>query len=781
MSRLLHSIIKLTAGRLSYSARRWVTSLFLATTVCSPLSSWAAVYPVTSTSDGGDGVCDSSCTLRDAIRAANLNPGTDTLSLSAGIYTLSVSGVDENAAAGGDLDIVDDIIISGDSRTTTIIDAGDIDRIFHVVVPTAVSSVTAAISNLTIRNGSVASANGGGMAIAEGGNVTLTNVNIEDNVTTNPSTVSELGIGGGIYNDGILTMSNCTVSGNIANVSQSGRAIAGGGGLYNDQNGDATLQSVVFAANSVTNDFGDFSTGGGILNRGDLLIENNSTIGGADASAGNEAHSGGGIANIGGVMFVYNTTISYNTTTIEPDSAAETGGQGGGGIFAQNSGTDRGSVFIDSTTISYNYADRQGGGIFNSGAPLTLSHSTVDNNRARYNGAGMANVSSVPAEITNSTFYANRGADNNGTDVADSNGGGVYTSSRINISSSTLYNNDAALGAQVYAARTTGSTAPQISFKSSIIAHGSNNADGNNNCIKDPLLAGDDNFIQSSDYNIDTGPAGTGDEDTTVITSYCFLNAAATGAGFSDLTDRDPSTIFGSNILANNGGPTRTLALAAGSIAIDRSELAACPDDDQRGYERQSLCDTGAYESDATVSARTKYDLKVTLTESADPVVINEQLTYTATVTNIGPDSAAGVTLLITLPTTGLDLDVVDFAIIDDAPGTCNNIITNEVSCALGTLARRARVQVRVTVVPNIISTLSTSASTDSSSNDSETFTPNNAVTETTEVSSTGGVTFPSSGGGGAWSWTLFFVLLCRIASVTQKLPSRALMKSLAR
>jgi len=60
--------------------------------------------------------------------------------------------------------------------------------------------------------------------------------------------------------------------------------------------------------------------------------------------------------------------------------------------------------------------------------------------------------------------------------------------------------------------------------------------------------------------------------------------------------------------LANNGGPTQTIALVAGSHAIDAIPLAACTDQigkrittDQRGFPRpdgaESLCDIGAYES----------------------------------------------------------------------------------------------------------------------------------------------------------------------------------------
>lgn len=48
--------------------------------------------------------------------------------------------------------------------------------------------------------------------------------------------------------------------------------------------------------------------------------------------------------------------------------------------------------------------------------------------------------------------------------------------------------------------------------------------------------------------------------------------------------------------LASVGGPTQTMALAAGSAAIDAGVPAYCPVTDQRGALRSSPCDSGAFE-----------------------------------------------------------------------------------------------------------------------------------------------------------------------------------------
>jgi len=52
-------------------------------------------FTVNRLTDDGDGVCDSTCTLRDAVSSANVLPGNDTVVLPAGTLQLSLSGADE--------------------------------------------------------------------------------------------------------------------------------------------------------------------------------------------------------------------------------------------------------------------------------------------------------------------------------------------------------------------------------------------------------------------------------------------------------------------------------------------------------------------------------------------------------------------------------------------------------------------------------------------------------------------------------------------------------------
>jgi hypothetical protein len=67
---------------------------------------------------------------------------------------------------------------------------------------------------------------------------------------------------------------------------------------------------------------------------------------------------------------------------------------------------------------------------------------------------------------------------------------------------------------------------------------------------------------------------------------------ATCSPGASDLVVADP--LLGS--LADNGGPTLTHALLAGSPAIDAGDNAVCPATDQRGVARDAACDIGSFE-----------------------------------------------------------------------------------------------------------------------------------------------------------------------------------------
>jgi hypothetical protein len=75
-------------------------------------------------------------------------------------------------------------------------------------------------------------------------------------------------------------------------------------------------------------------------------------------------------------------------------------------------------------------------------------------------------------------------------------------------------------------------------------------------------------------------------------------NLATDGTCFLTATGDKPNTNPLLALLADNGGPTRTLALLPGSPAIDGGDNDGCPETDQRGTPRPqgAACDIGAFE-----------------------------------------------------------------------------------------------------------------------------------------------------------------------------------------
>ncbi|MGH7893121.1 MAG: choice-of-anchor Q domain-containing protein [Candidatus Binatia bacterium] len=179
----------------------------------------------------GNGVCHTAagaCSLRAAVQEANALSGGDTITLPAGVYTLTVVGEGEDLAATGDLDIKEAVGITGAGAATTIVDGNDTDRVFHVAAPLTLSGVTIRNGNgvtyggailafaagevLSLTDSQIAGSkavHGGGLYVDAGAIVTLERVSITDNTGTTA--------GGAIENSsGSVTLRNATVSGNKA-------------------------------------------------------------------------------------------------------------------------------------------------------------------------------------------------------------------------------------------------------------------------------------------------------------------------------------------------------------------------------------------------------------------------------------------------------------------------------------------------------------------------------------------------------------------------------------
>jgi hypothetical protein len=74
------------------------------------------------------------------------------------------------------------------------------------------------------------------------------------------------------------------------------------------------------------------------------------------------------------------------------------------------------------------------------------------------------------------------------------------------------------------------------------------------------------------------------------------LSSDASPCFFDDPRDQVNVEPGVDTLLADNGGPTGTLALFDGSAAIGAGRPESCPAIDQRGFARKAACDVGAFE-----------------------------------------------------------------------------------------------------------------------------------------------------------------------------------------
>ena len=244
-----------------------------------------ATFTVNTTADTvdaspGDGLArdaSGNTSLRAAIMEANALAGADEVVLQAGTYLLSLGPSGDDAAARGDLDVTDELILTGAGANTTVIDGADADRVFEIL------GSTVTISGITIQNGSAS--DGGGIWLNASSSLTLRDAAVSDNHATNT--------GGGILVSGLLTLDRATVEGNSADV---------GGGIFVNNGASATLINTTFSGNSAA------SNGGAILTRNAVDITN-STIADNTAAAG-----AGGIHKAGsGNASLKNTILANNT------------------------------------------------------------------------------------------------------------------------------------------------------------------------------------------------------------------------------------------------------------------------------------------------------------------------------------------------------------------------------------------------------------------------------------------------------------------------------------
>lgn len=273
--------------------------------------------------------------------------------------------------------------------------------------------------------------------------------------------------------------------------------------------------------------------------------------------------------------------------------------------------TGTGTVTVEHLTLSNGYGYNVGGGI-NSAGNVTLDHATISGNTAYYQGAGVYAVGI--ATITDSTISGNATLTGGGNyDL----GGGVMGGSGLTLNNSTISNNSAYVGAGAYAFGPVTISNSTISGNTAGIVGGglmtNQTASIHNSTIA--LNSAD----QAGAGGIFLGSDGTLDLQSTIVASNTTNGTAyaadISGSDTAVTISGDHNLIMASDLptpadtinsdpllqaLADNGGPTWTLALGDGSPAIDAGSNPDALDFDQRGtgYARASgsAADIGAFE-----------------------------------------------------------------------------------------------------------------------------------------------------------------------------------------
>lgn len=316
----------------------------------------AAVYVVTKTADTSDGTCDSDCSLREAIAAANATVDNDSVAFALPLFsspqTITLSGTELVIANNGSLTIfgpgANRLTISGNNASRILVSGANVVINIHNLRFTAGNGVGAvntgrggAIYNVggtmvitnSILTGNTA-ANGGALnnAASTGpavpANLTLVNCIFSNNSSTSSGAAMQN------FSTSTLHMRNTTVNNNTS----SGTGIAGAF----QANGAVTISNSTFSGNSAP-----AGTGGGLYYNGTSLIVTNSTFAFNSSSVG-----GGGFHRTG-----TNPTANFRNSIISNNTGAAATLDAFGLVTSQgnniihNVGTSTGWVMSDQQNV----------------------------------------------------------------------------------------------------------------------------------------------------------------------------------------------------------------------------------------------------------------------------------------------------------------------------------------------------------------------------------------------------------------------------------------------
>ncbi len=269
---------------------------------------------------------------------------------------------------------------------------------------------------------------------------------------------------------------------------------------------------------------------------------------------------------------------------------------------------------------------------------LTLEFLTLTNGSPAFNGGAFSNNGTVTFE--NDLFTENH---------TTTNGGAISNMGTMTVINSTFSGNTAAGdGGAIYTGITGVGHFTNVTFSGNTAAAGDGGALYNHNGIVD--LKG--SILATSTGGNCEGTAAITDEGYNISDDDTCSTSSGTSVNDSTTLNLDPAG------LAENGGPTETIALEPTSEAVEFIPVADCTDqstptpialtDDQRGDPRPdpgnpNFCSAGAYELQTAEDFTLKSErIQIARSSSPNADEVNMALTFT-TVPNPTCDAADDV------------------------------------------------------------------------------------------------------------------------------------------
>ena len=354
----------------------------------------------------------------------------------------------------------------------------------------------------------------------------------------------------------------------------------------NDSGTDSLRYWISTATAGDTINFAPGLNGTITLTSGTLEINNDLTVVGPGAAmlriSGNNAVT---------VLAVYSGTVTLSGVAIVHGRASVNDGTvyEGGGIYNTANLTINRCVISGNTNVHGNLQFSVGGGVYNHGF-LTVNDSTVSDNSTEDLGGGLINNTQLT--MNNCTVSANISVPPYGE------GGGIFgdVNAQTVLNNCTLQGNVAPIGGAVNAGDPSSESSSDLQL---------------NNCTIYANSATDQfggvfSFSPLEIHNTIIAGNSGGDiyqnwQKALVSAGHNFIGSADDSAGWvaSDLTGSNAHPLDPAlDVLADNGGPTFTMALQPGSAAIDAGDDAIALTTDQRGRPRKAGAhvDIGAYE-----------------------------------------------------------------------------------------------------------------------------------------------------------------------------------------